>query len=158
MDPTPVLLPGKSHGQRSLVGCHLWGRTESDTTEATQQQQQQQQLLSVSACFRLIVMQAQMHSKRKKRKESAFSQSPSPHFMILMSPFNIMFFLFLFLVFIIAFTNRFLFLDPISLSLSFPSGIPIMNRLAYFILSHISFSNILPPFLKFRFLSNVLTE
>ena len=31
--PTPVLLPGKSHGQRSLVGCHLWSRTESDTTE-----------------------------------------------------------------------------------------------------------------------------
>ena len=31
--PTPVLLPGKSHGRRSLVGCHLWGRTESDTTE-----------------------------------------------------------------------------------------------------------------------------
>ena len=31
--PTPVLLPGKSHGWRSLVGCCLWGRTESDTTE-----------------------------------------------------------------------------------------------------------------------------
>ena len=29
----------------SLVGCRLWGRTESDTTEATQQQQQQQQLI-----------------------------------------------------------------------------------------------------------------
>ena len=36
--PTPVLLPGKSHGQWSLVGCRLWGGTESDTTEATQQQ------------------------------------------------------------------------------------------------------------------------
>ena len=33
--PTPVLLPGECQGQRSLVGCHLWGRTESDTTEAT---------------------------------------------------------------------------------------------------------------------------
>ena len=33
--PTPVLLPGESHGRRSLVGCHLWGRTESDMTEAT---------------------------------------------------------------------------------------------------------------------------
>ena len=31
--PTPVLLPGKSHGQRSLVGCSPWGRYESDTTE-----------------------------------------------------------------------------------------------------------------------------
>ena len=39
--PTPVFLPGESQGWRSLVGCRLWGRTESDTTEATQQQQQQ---------------------------------------------------------------------------------------------------------------------
>ena len=31
--PTPVLLPGKSHGQRSLVGCSPWGREDSDTTE-----------------------------------------------------------------------------------------------------------------------------
>ena len=31
--PTPVLVPGKSHGQRSLVGCSPWGRWESDTTE-----------------------------------------------------------------------------------------------------------------------------
>ena len=40
--PAPVFLPGESQGRGSLVGCHLWGRTESDTTEATQQQQQQQ--------------------------------------------------------------------------------------------------------------------
>ena len=33
--PTPVLLPGESQGPGSLVGCRLWGRTESDTTEAT---------------------------------------------------------------------------------------------------------------------------
>ena len=31
--PTPVLLPGKSHGRRSLVGCSPWGRYESDMTE-----------------------------------------------------------------------------------------------------------------------------
>ena len=31
--PTPVLLPGKSHGRRSLVGCSPWGRQESDMTE-----------------------------------------------------------------------------------------------------------------------------
>ena len=31
--PTPVFLPGESHGQRSLAGCSLWGRKESDTTE-----------------------------------------------------------------------------------------------------------------------------
>ena len=31
--PTPVLLPGKSHGRRNLVGCSPWGREESNTTE-----------------------------------------------------------------------------------------------------------------------------
>ena len=30
---TPVLLPGKYHGRRSLVGCSLWGREQSDMTE-----------------------------------------------------------------------------------------------------------------------------
>ena len=34
---TPVLLPGKSYGWRSLVGCSPWGRKESDKTEATEQ-------------------------------------------------------------------------------------------------------------------------
>ena len=33
--PTPVFLPGESQGWQSLVGCCLWGRTESDTTEVT---------------------------------------------------------------------------------------------------------------------------
>ena len=33
--PTPVFLPGESQGRGSLVGCHLWGRTESDMTEVT---------------------------------------------------------------------------------------------------------------------------
>ena len=33
--PTPVFLPGGSQGWRTLMGCHLWGCTESDTTEAT---------------------------------------------------------------------------------------------------------------------------
>ena len=37
--PTPVFLPGESQGWGSLVGCCLWGHTESDMTEATQQQQ-----------------------------------------------------------------------------------------------------------------------
>ena len=32
--PTPVFLPGDSQGRQSLVGCHLWGRTELDMTEA----------------------------------------------------------------------------------------------------------------------------
>ena len=32
---TPLLLPGESQGRESLVGCHFWDRTESDTTEVT---------------------------------------------------------------------------------------------------------------------------
>ena len=36
--PTPGFLPGESQGRGILVGCHLWGCTESDTTEVTQQQ------------------------------------------------------------------------------------------------------------------------
>ena len=35
MQPTPVFLPGESPGWQSLVGWRLWGRTESDMTEAT---------------------------------------------------------------------------------------------------------------------------
>ena len=38
--PTAVFLPGESQGRGSQVGCCLWGRTESDTTEVMQQQQQ----------------------------------------------------------------------------------------------------------------------
>ena len=40
--PTPVFLPGESQGRGILVGCRLWGRTELDTTEVTQQQQHNQ--------------------------------------------------------------------------------------------------------------------
>ena len=44
--PTPVLLPGKSHGQRSLVGCNPWGCKESDTTERLNWTE----LISLPAC------------------------------------------------------------------------------------------------------------
>ena len=50
--PTPVFLPGESQGRGSLVGCCLWGCTESDTTDATQQQQQQQTCLTRYKLFR----------------------------------------------------------------------------------------------------------
>ena len=50
--PTPVFLPGESQRWRSLVGCHLWGRTESDTTEAPQQQQQH--VKSLQSCPTLL--------------------------------------------------------------------------------------------------------
>ena len=35
MATTPVFLPGESQGRGKLVGCRLWGHTESDTTEVT---------------------------------------------------------------------------------------------------------------------------
>ena len=44
--PTPVFLPGESQGPQSLVGCRLWGHTESDTTEATLQRSS-----SILKCF-----------------------------------------------------------------------------------------------------------
>ena len=48
--PTPMFLPGESLGRGSLVGCRLWGPTESDTTEATQQQQQGSIIVFSSRC------------------------------------------------------------------------------------------------------------
>src|SRR5574341_886839 len=44
--PTPVFLPGESQGRQSLVGCRLWGRTESDTTEATRSEEHTSELQS----------------------------------------------------------------------------------------------------------------
>ena len=48
--PTSVFLPGESQGRQSLVGCRLWGRTEPDTTEATQQQRKSGANGKESAC------------------------------------------------------------------------------------------------------------
>ena len=53
--PTPVFLPGESQERGSLVGCRLWGLTESDTTEATQQQQ------SASRIHNLKTLQICLH-------------------------------------------------------------------------------------------------
>ena len=68
--PTPVFLPGESQGQQSLVGCCLWGRTESDTTEATQQQQQQQDSLSIT------------NSQSSLKLTSIESMMPSSHLIL----------------------------------------------------------------------------
>ena len=48
--PTPEFLPGESHGQRSLVGCHLWGRTESGMTEATYSSSSSGRQRSLACC------------------------------------------------------------------------------------------------------------
>ena len=49
--PPPVFLPGESQGQGNLVGCCLWGLTELDTTEVTQQQQPVQLLIIYPAFY-----------------------------------------------------------------------------------------------------------
>jgi len=46
--PTPVSLPGESHGQRHLVGCSPWGCKALDTTEGTEHSTQHPQKLHVT--------------------------------------------------------------------------------------------------------------
>ena len=60
--PTPVFLPGESRGQRSLVGCRLWGCTESDTTEATYQQQASLSFTISQSLLKLMFIESVMPS------------------------------------------------------------------------------------------------
>ena len=62
------VLAGESQGRGSLVGCRLWGRTESDTTEATQRQQQQhstEYVYTTSSLSICLLMVRQFHSRMK---------------------------------------------------------------------------------------------
>ena len=68
--PTPVFLPGESQRRGSLVGCCLWGRTESDTTEATSQQQQQQRDGKLSTSKSVAV-------SKQYRREKGLTATPS---------------------------------------------------------------------------------
>ena len=58
--PTPVFLPGESHGQRSPAGDGPWGRRESDTTEAIKHAHKLSQL-APSPCDRSKVVEARAH-------------------------------------------------------------------------------------------------
>ena len=69
--PTPVLLPGESQGRGSL-GCRLLGRTESDTTEATQQQQQYS-LYTKTWIQRFHVHLIEMHKKQILREKTEYT-------------------------------------------------------------------------------------
>ena len=76
--PTPVFLPGESQGRGSLVGCRLWGCTESDTTEATQQQQQQQQDKIAKGsfiCKSTVFPQETMFNNKKRQVGGVFLNS-----------------------------------------------------------------------------------
>ena len=86
--PTPVFLPGESQGRGSLVGCRLWGHTESDTTEATQQQQQccqcfhySQSRPTSSICPHFTVISPKFHTPRPHQ----FSLAAVTHSILLVS-------------------------------------------------------------------------
>ena len=68
--PTPVLLPGKSHGRRSLVGCSPWGREESDTTERLHFTKQE--LLWYRLAFTLLPKQPASTRGYIKAKEAQY--------------------------------------------------------------------------------------
>ena len=83
-----VLLPGESQGRGSLMGCHLWGHTELDTTDVTQQQQQQQWVLLYSVmikkqkypdhstlCTRAILASKERPKRKNKNKQTKKGRS-----------------------------------------------------------------------------------
>ena len=66
--PTPVFLPWESQGLVSLVGCHLWGHTESDTTEVTAAAAAAATMLildSANLCKAWVVYRTQQKSNKK---------------------------------------------------------------------------------------------
>ena len=90
--PTPVFLPGESQGRRSLVGFHLWDRTESDTTEATWQQQQQLFILEMFSWIVSLNIDL-FHFTSFADSNYAYGIFPFPifyylHFLILFNYFN----------------------------------------------------------------------
>ena len=75
--PTPVFLPGESQGRGNLVGCHLWGCTESGVTEVTFQQQQQHVITKGIPELRVgqHKFYSQMHDLDKVLSRSTFACS-----------------------------------------------------------------------------------
>ena len=80
--PTTVFLPGESQGWGSLVGCRLWGRTESDTTEATQQQQDTSQSI-----IKEIYPEYLLETPSKETQNTPMTQ-PQLSFSLLLSRFS----------------------------------------------------------------------
>ena len=60
--PTPVSLPGKFHGQRSLAGCSPWGQKELDTTERTHTHTHTHTLSLASVCHGIILFEQELAS------------------------------------------------------------------------------------------------
>ena len=66
--PTPVFLPGKSHGWRSLVGYSPWGHKESDMTERLHSHGPSLEVSNISAHIWLARIQPYVHTNRKWKK------------------------------------------------------------------------------------------
>ena len=64
-----MFLPGESQGRGSLVGCRLWGHTESDTTDATYKQQTE--VISLPASFSLESMRRMNNAPAAKKDTEA---------------------------------------------------------------------------------------
>ena len=64
--PTPVFLPGESQGRGSLVGCRLWGHTESDTTEQQAQRTARHRHPTLgTSCYKRHTLQLKMQQPHK---------------------------------------------------------------------------------------------
>ena len=88
--PTLVFLPGESQGRRSLMGCRLWGRTESDTTKATQQQQQHDKSMFSFVRNLHTIFQSDCTILHSLQQWMRVPLAPQPHQHLIMSVFRIL--------------------------------------------------------------------
>ena len=72
--PTPVFLLGETQGQWSLVGCRLWGHTESDTTKANQQLAVGRQMEEMYMIFCSLIVSPQNQQRTKAQRLNPVEQ------------------------------------------------------------------------------------
>ena len=84
MQPTPVFLPGESHGQRSLAGYGPWGHKESDRTEATYHAAHTTDLLLLFSCYSCSVTGSDSVTPWRAARQASLSFTISRSFLKLM--------------------------------------------------------------------------
>ena len=74
--PTPVFLPGESHGQRSLVSYNPWGHKESDTTVVIKHAcvHRQYSISGKGDCIRILLQKSRGWEKRKRYARDAMEE------------------------------------------------------------------------------------